>query len=204
MKYFSTEGYNFVFKYNPKNSNDVFTDPNPVRPPYDPSSPTQSDDKHETPNDSEITIINDTNTERHDDKTDNVNDDSIEELLVSDEDTLNSNDPTTNNVNDESVEEILVPDDEDILNNDNPTTDGASGLDHNNSNNVPNDTNDSDSNDDDIPLVLLGKKHSPLRYRQNMIHPFKDRNHYPRDPDSDSAKYTFGESSTSHSTQFPL
>ena len=94
----------------------------------------------------DITVLKNLNPDRKDDKTDNTNYVSIKELLISDE--------------------------ENPTNNDRSTANGATILDHNNSNEAPNGTNNNDFYEDDIP------KRSPLRYRQNMIHPYKDRNHY--------------------------
>ena len=97
MKIFSTKGYNFTFKFNAKNAYDVLTNPDHICPIYDPSSFTQTDDENEAPDDMDITVLKDTNPERKDDKTNNVNDDSIEELLFSDEDSPTNNDiPTMN------------------------------------------------------------------------------------------------------------
>ena len=112
MRNFSTNGYNFTFKFNAKDALDVLTNPDQKRPIYDPSSPTQTDDKNEAPDNMDIAVLKDTNPEHNKDKTNNVNNNSIEELIVSD--------------------------DENPTNNDKPTIDGATSLDYNNANDTRN------------------------------------------------------------------
>ena len=68
MRNFSTKGYNFTFKFNPNNAYDVLTDPDHIHPPYDPNSPTQTDDENETPDNTDITVLKETNPEHNDDK----------------------------------------------------------------------------------------------------------------------------------------
>ena len=135
MRNFSTKGYNFTFKFNAKNALDVLTNPDHISPKakYYPSSPTQTDEENDTTDNIDIdmetpkrtVIFKDTNPEHGEEKTNNDNDDLIEELLIS-----NDENPTKN---------------------DQPTTDSATSLDSVNANDTCDDANDNDSSEDDTP-----------------------------------------------------
>jgi hypothetical protein len=166
MSRFSAKGYNFKFKYNAKNAEDVFRIDDYIPSSwkkYNPSSPTQTDNEENTA---------DMDTDKETPK-----------RTVTFKDTNDShenNEENTKDDNDNSKEVILISDGE--LPTKNP--------DKANTNDTNTDTNDNDSSEDDTP------RRSPLRYMQNMIHPYKDRNHYPPNPHSNSAKYPFGEPRT--------
>ena len=96
MSRFSAKGYNFKFKYNAKNAEDVFRIDEYIPPSwkkYDPSSPTQTDNEDNTADididretQKRTVTFRDTNNSPGDneEKTKDDDDNSVEEILISD------------------------------------------------------------------------------------------------------------------------
>ena len=166
MSRFSAKGYNFKFKYNAKNAKDVFGIDEYIPPSWKKYDPSSP-----------------TQTDNEDETADMDTDKETPKKTVTFKDTNNifENDKENTKSDNDNSEEVIL-----ISHRDLPTE----NPDKANTNDTNRDTNDNDSSEDDTP------RRSPLRHMQNIIHPYKDRNHYPRNLHSNSAKYPFGEPST--------